>query len=140
MPVMMVAFIMRQGIENREGVLKQMLWRLELTGNAERWLVVLLPGFFVAQGAITLVHMSATEDETHYLGMGRYLIQNKKWDLLQPPLSYYLHSIPLFALLMDDQIFRIPDINERGRALMRSQPDDRALLLARVPMRIRFAL
>jgi 4-amino-4-deoxy-L-arabinose transferase-like glycosyltransferase len=119
-------------------MLKQMPWRFELTRNAERWLVVLLLGLFIAQGAITLVHMSATGDETHYLGMGRYLIQNQKWDLadalLQPPLSYYLHSIPLFALPIDDQVFRIPDINERGRALMRSQPDDRALLLARVPM------
>jgi len=84
--------------------------------------------------------MSATGDETHYLGMGRYLIKNLKWDLpdalLQPPLSYYLHSIPLLAVSIDDQIFGIEDINARGRALMSSQPDDRAMLLARIPILI----
>jgi hypothetical protein len=119
-------------------MLKQIPWKFRLTGNVERSLVLILLMIFSLQGVVALVHMSATGDETHYLGMGRYLIKYQKWDLvdalLQPPLSYYLHSIPLLALPINDQVFQIPDINERGRALMRSQPDDRALILARVPM------
>jgi hypothetical protein len=127
-----------QGIGNCAGMLKQIPWKSGLTGVQERLLVLIILAVFSLQGAIALVHMSATGDETHYLGMGRYLIKYQKWDLvdalLQPPLSYYIHSLPLLALPIDDQVFRIPDINERGRALMRSQPDDRALILARVPM------
>jgi 4-amino-4-deoxy-L-arabinose transferase-like glycosyltransferase len=130
--------ILGQSIGNCAEMLKQSPWRIELSKNTERLLVLMLLAVFFLQGAITLVHMSATGDETHYLGMGRYLIKNQKWDLadtlLQPPLSYYLHSIPLLVLPIDDQVFRIPDINERGRALMRSQSDDRALVLARIPI------
>jgi hypothetical protein len=129
---------MGQGIGNCAGMLKQIPGKFGLTGNLERSLVIIILAIFSLQGVIALVHMSATGDETHYLGMGRYLIKYQKWDLvdalLQPPLSYYLHSLPLLALPIDDQVFRIPDINERGRALMRSQPDDRTLIMARVPM------
>jgi len=82
--------------------------------------------------------MSATGDETHYLGMGRYLIKYQRWDLddalLQPPLSYYLHSIPLMSLPIDDQLFGIADLNARGRAIMDTFPDDRILMLARAPI------
>jgi hypothetical protein len=116
----------------------QIPWKFRLTRNRVRLLVLGLLAIFSLEGSIALVHMSATGDETHYLGVGRYLIKYQRWDLvdalLQPPLSYYLHGIPLLALPIDDQVFRIPDINERGRTLMGSQPDDQVLLLARVPM------
>jgi 4-amino-4-deoxy-L-arabinose transferase-like glycosyltransferase len=70
--------------------------------------------------------------------MGRYLIKTQKWDLadslLQPPLSYYLHSIPLLALPLDDGLFKMPDLFARGRAVMDSYQDDRVLMLARIPV------
>ena len=115
-----------------------MLKNIQLTGSLERLLVILLLGVFLVQGGAALVHMSATGDETHYLGMGRYLIKHQRWDLddalLQPPLSYYLHSIPLLPLSLEDRLFSIPDINARGRAIMESHPDDIVLMLARVPI------
>jgi len=114
------------------------LKNLQLTPGLERLLVILLLGIFLVQGGAALVHMSATGDETHYLGMGRYLIRHQKWDLgdalAQPPLSYYLHSIPLLPLSIDDRLFSIPDINARGRAIMESHPDDIVLILARIPI------
>jgi hypothetical protein len=119
-------------------MLNQMPAKFELSKGVERLLVVLLLAVFLIEGTVALCHMSATGDETHYLGMGRYLIKNLRWDLddalLQPPLSYYLHSLPLLGLSIDDQLFKIADINVRGRALMNSCPDDRLLMLARSPI------
>jgi hypothetical protein len=116
----------------------QILKRLEPTRNVERLIVALLLLAFLVEGTVALCHMSATGDETHYLGMGRYLIKYQQWDLddalLQPPLSYYLHSIPLMSLPIDDQLFGIADSNARGRAIMGTYPDDRVLMLARVPI------
>jgi len=106
--------------------------------TAERLLVGFLLAVFLLQGYAALRHMSPTGDETHYLGVGRALIKNQRWDLadarLHPPLSYYLHSIPLMFLPIDDHVFDIPDINARGRALMASYSDDRILMLARLPI------
>ena len=105
---------------------------------AERLLAAFLLLVFMVQGYAALRHMSPTGDETHYLGMGRALIKNQRWDLddarLHPPLSFYLHSIPLLFLPIDDRVFDIPDINARGRALMASYSDDRILMLARLPI------
>ena len=102
----------------------------------------LLAGFllaaFVIQGIVAILSLSATGDETHYLGMGRYLVKTQRWDLpdalLHPPLSYYLHSLPLYFVGLDDTVFSIPDLNSRGRAIMASRPDDRLLAMARVPV------
>lgn len=116
----------------------EILQKLEPTRNVERLLVVLLLLTFLVEGAVALCHMSATGDETHYLGMGRYLLKYQRWDLddalLQPPLSYYLHSIPLLCLPINDRLYGIADINARGRAIMDSYADDRVLLLARAPI------
>jgi hypothetical protein len=116
----------------------QVLQKLEPGRKVERYLVALLLLIFLAEGALTLCHMSATGDETHYLGMGRYLLKQQRWDLddalLQPPLSYYLHSIPLLALPVNDRQFEIADMNARGRAIMATYADDRILMLARVPI------
>jgi hypothetical protein len=115
-----------------------MLAEFESTGRVEKLVVALLLIVFLIEGTVALCYMSATGDETHYLGMGRYLIKNQKWDLadtlLQPPLSYYLHNIPLLGLSIDDRLFGISDINARGRAIMNSYPDDRVLMLARIPI------
>lgn len=93
---------------------------------------------FAFQGAAALREMSSTGDETHYLGMGRYLLRTHRWDLpdalLHPPLSYYLQSAMLCFEPIDFRTFDIPDINARGRALMAASPDDRLLQLARWPV------
>ena len=105
----------------------------------EKPIVLMFLTVFFLQGASALLHMSATADETHYLGMGVYLIENRDWTLLDdallhPPLSYYLHSIPLFFIPIDQRVFDIDDINERGRTLMASRSDELILNLARVPI------
>jgi hypothetical protein len=109
-----------------------------ISKTAERVLACFLLSVFLVQGYAALCHMSPTGDETHYLGMGRALIMNQRWDLddarLHPPLSFYLHSLPLLFLPIDDQVFDIVDINARGRALMASYSDDRILMLARLPI------
>ena len=57
----------------------------------------------------SLVQESATFDETSYFGLGRYLLENQRWDvrgsILHPPLSFYLQSIPLW-FDMDTRAFR----------------------------------
>ena len=119
-------------------MLSRIFEKFEPEPGIEKLLLLLLLAIFLAHGTVAVFHMSATGDETHYLGIGRYLIQNQKWDLmdtlLQPPLPYYLHGIPLLGLSIDDKLFRIPDFNARGRALMAAYPDDRVLLLARIPI------
>lgn len=93
---------------------------------------------FAVQGAQALRTMSSTADETHYLGMGCYLLRSHNWDLddalLHPPLSYYLHSLALLVAPIDYRAFQIRDMNERGRVLMDSAPDDHLLHLARLPV------
>lgn len=108
-------------------------------GKRARHVVILLLGAFLFQGGAALWHMSSTSDETHYFGMGIYLMKNRQWDvlddaLLHPPLSYYLHSLPLFLTDIDENVFLIPDRNERGRTILASRSDDRLLMLARTPM------
>ena len=93
---------------------------------------------FAFQGAQAVRTMSCTADETHYLAMGSYLLKTRNWDLddalLHPPLSYYLHSLALLAEPIDYRTFQIRDMNERGRVLMDSAPDDHLLHLARLPV------
>jgi len=52
---------------------------------------------------------SSTWDETHYFGIGKYLLTNFKWDvpgaILQPPLSFYITSIPLLFVDTDDSLW-----------------------------------
>ncbi len=112
--------------------------------RTERLAAGLLLAAFLAQGMVAIRYLSATGDETHYLGMGRYLIKTQRWDLpdalLHPPLSYYLHSLPLLGVALDDSVFSYPDLYARGRAIMASRPDDRLLEMARVPILILAAL
>jgi hypothetical protein len=101
-------------------------------------LAFLLLWAFVVQGGLALRKMASTGDETHYLGMGGYLLKTHRWDLddalLHPPLSYYLHSLPLLFQPLDYEVFKIPDANERGRRLLATEPADRYLILARIPV------
>ncbi len=99
-----------------------------------------------------MVQESTTWDETHYFGLGKYLLQTGRWDvpgsILHPPLSYYLHSIPLLFVLTNDTLWEpdptrqrdphyraLADI-ERGQALLSSPANDgdRLLTLSRLMM------
>jgi 4-amino-4-deoxy-L-arabinose transferase-like glycosyltransferase len=55
---------------------------------------------------------SSTWDETCLFGLGKYLLQNQRWDvpgsILHPPLSYYLHSIPLLFADTDPRLWSYP--------------------------------
>jgi len=48
---------------------------------------------------MSLRQKSPTWDETHYLGIGKYLLTHFTWDtlgsILHPPLTFFLHDIPL---------------------------------------------
>jgi 4-amino-4-deoxy-L-arabinose transferase-like glycosyltransferase len=106
--------------------------------HLRKLLALLLLLAFSMQGAIALREMSSTGDETHYLGMGRYLIRTCRWDLpdslLHPPLSYYLQNAAIGFVPIDFRVFDMTDINARGRALMAASADDRLLHLARAPV------
>jgi 4-amino-4-deoxy-L-arabinose transferase-like glycosyltransferase len=99
-----------------------------------------------------MVQESSTWDETCYFGLGKYLLQHQRWDvpgsILHPPLSYYIHSIPLLFIQTDQEPWksdprRIKDLEYlgnsdvlRGQALLSSpqNQDDRLLNLSRFMM------
>jgi 4-amino-4-deoxy-L-arabinose transferase-like glycosyltransferase len=112
--------------------------------HLRKLLAILLLLAFTMQGTAALREMSSTGDETHYLGMGRYLIRTCRWDLpdslLHPPLSYYLQNAALGFVPIDFRAFNTSDINARGRTLMAASPDDRLLHLARAPVLVLAAI
>src|SRR5579862_5453064 len=71
---------------------------LRLTPARGRALLALLLAIFSLRAYASLRQESATWDETVYLGLGKYLLQTRRWDvpgsILHPPLSYYWHSLP----------------------------------------------
>jgi 4-amino-4-deoxy-L-arabinose transferase-like glycosyltransferase len=100
---------------------------------------------FTVAGFSSMIQESSTWDETHYFGLGKYILQNRRWDvpgsILHPPLSYYLHSIPLLFLHTDREIWkndpsRVTDLGYlgsvdvgRGQALLSSPLNRNDLLL-----------
>lgn len=107
---------------------------------------------FTLRAYSSLRQESATWDETVYFGLGKYLLQTQRWDvpgsILHPPLSYYLHSLPLLFVETDrapweyhspnrtDPKFLALSDFERGRALLSSPRNDgdRLLTMARMMM------
>lgn len=73
---------------------------------------------------------SATWDETHYLGVGAYLLHEGRWDVpsarLHPPLSFYLNSLPILLEGTGVSGFVVGDVARyrlgfsRGRDLLAS--------------------
>lgn len=98
----------------------------------------------VLYAALSLAGMkdhSAAWDETHYLGLGNYLLKHRVWDApsatLHPPLSYYLQSLPLFFCNLEESCYdRGLGGVRRGQCLIeKSRPSgDELLFLARLPM------
>jgi len=64
---------------------------------------------FALQSLMAIRSKSATFDEVQYFGIGKYLLTEHKWDImgaiLHPPLSYYLHSIPLLFVQEDKKLW-----------------------------------
>lgn len=65
---------------------------------------------FAIKALTSMVQESATWDETHYFGIGKYLLQTGKWDvegsIIHPPLPYYLSSIPLLFFPTDKALWK----------------------------------
>jgi len=115
-------------------------------------ILVLCVAFFLVKAVTSLIQESSTWDETCYFGLGKYLLQNHRWDvpgsILHPPLSYYIHSIPLLFFPTDQSLWkndplRVKDPEYlgssdvfRGQALLSSPQNqgDRLLDLARLMM------
>jgi 4-amino-4-deoxy-L-arabinose transferase-like glycosyltransferase len=110
-------------------------------------IMVLCLALFVIKAVASLVQESSTWDETHYFGLGKYILQNHRWDvpgaLQHPPLSYYIHSIPLLFFPTDQSVWKSGTSSEvfmadvlRGQALLSSPANkgDRLLDLSRLMM------
>ncbi|MBN1826455.1 MAG: glycosyltransferase family 39 protein [Candidatus Eisenbacteria bacterium] len=104
--------------------------------RASYLLAFLLPVAAILQ-LTSAARMSPTVDETHYVGVGRYLWETGDWSMkgakLHPPLSYYLNSIPLARLDVPEDVWRAPHQDERGRRLFALAPAGRVVNLARAP-------
>jgi 4-amino-4-deoxy-L-arabinose transferase-like glycosyltransferase len=106
---------------------------------------------FLVKALTSLVQESSTWDETSYFGLGKHILQTHRWDvpgtILHPPLSYFIHDIPLLFIPTDqslwtnypprtDREFLGMCDNIRGRALLSSPANqgDRLLILSRLMM------
>ncbi len=116
----------------------------------KKLLVVLLLVLFCAQSIGGAIANSATWDETHYFGIGSYLLKHFQWDvpgsILHPPLAFYLTSIPLLFSQMDDRLWQYQNRDRtdltflatadiyRGQQLLSSPQNahDRLLILCRL--------
>jgi len=108
-----------------------------------------LAAFFI-KAFTSIIQQSATWDETTYFGLGKYILQHHRWDApgaeLHPPLSYFIHDIPLLFVHTDPAVWTnypsatnpgtFPPGILRGRALLSSPANqgDRLLTLARLMM------
>lgn len=115
-----------------------------------RIIVALLLASFAFQAGLFITSKSSTWDETHYLGIGKYLLTHRQWDvkgaIIHAPLSYYLGSIPFLFFKDDDRLWKkspVPDDVDflgsadilRGQAILSSPENtgDRLLQQTRIP-------
>lgn len=105
---------------------------------------------FLVKAVTSLTLESATWDETTYFGLGKYILQYHRWDapgaILHPPLSYYIHDLPLLFYSTDESVLtNYPSRTDpefatssifRGQALLASPANqgDRLLILSRLMM------
>ncbi len=112
-------------------------------------IVVALLVIFCGQSMLSITSKSATYDEVQYFGIGKYLLQEQKWDvmgaILHPPLSYYLSSLPLLLVNTEQEVWgykeQLRDIDflgaidiYRGQKLLAASTntDDRLLISSRL--------
>ncbi len=85
----------------------------------------LLLTLFVALALTSMRQKSATWDETHYLGIGAYLLQEGRWDVpsarLHPPLSFTLNSLPLLLEGTDVSGFETGGVAQYGVGIARGR-------------------
>jgi hypothetical protein len=76
----------------------------------------------------SLFQKSASYDESHYLGVGRYLLTHQRNDIalahLHPPLSSLLHGIPLLWTDIPENIWLEPSGDIRGQRIINLRDDD----------------
>ena len=98
---------------------------------------------FVALCITSVEQESATFDETHYLGSGRYLLTAHRWDmpdsLLHPVFWTVWHDLPLLGVSGPDSVWSNPNGIARGQGIMALRSDD-ALLTACRFMSLPFAI
>jgi hypothetical protein len=99
--------------------------------------MALLGGFALLCVSSTFTK-SATWDESHYLGVGRYLISHKSRDIPQatyhPPLSSLVHGIPLLWVDIPEEIWRDRNADRRGQRIIALRSDDWLLNGSRLAM------
>ncbi|MBM4050281.1 MAG: glycosyltransferase family 39 protein, partial [Planctomycetes bacterium] len=70
-----------------------------------RLVLTLLLAVLALQVVAGMWGKSATYDERKYLGLGKYLLKYRRWNMdrtiYHPPLTYYLHAAPFFAFGWD---------------------------------------
>lgn len=118
------------------------------TTKSRMIVTILLMSFFV-QTSVFIFSKSSTWDETHAFGLGKYLLQQHRWDvqgaIIHPPLSYYLGSIPLLFFKYDESLWQAKLDNTeikllgtadvvRGQQILSlpENKDDRLLILSRL--------
>lgn len=88
--------------------------------------------------ASSLLTKSATWDESHYLGVGRYLVSHLDQDISQaffhPPLSSVIAGIPLLAVDIPEEIWKESNADRRGQRIIELRSDDWMLNASRLAM------
>ena len=93
------------------------------------------------QCVMSLRQKSPTWDETHYLGIGKYLLTHFTWNtqgsILHPPLTFFMHDIPLLffptpeIMPLGDHHSRfwlgVADVKKGNRILMSDRYDGETL-------------
>jgi hypothetical protein len=113
----------------------------EQTGRA-RWIGQAAPPLLLCILALlcgsSLLTKSATWDESHYLGVGRYLVSHQNQDISQaffhPPLSSVIAGLPLLAVDIPDAIWNEPNADRRGQRIIELRSDDWMLNASRMAM------
>jgi len=86
----------------------------------------------------SLLTKSATWDESHYLGVGRYLVSHQDQDISQaffhPPLSSVIAGLPLLAVDIPEAIWNESNADRRGQRIIELRSDDWMLNASRMAM------
>ena len=93
---------------------------------------------FAILSGTSLTRKSSTWDETVLLGTGHALLTEGDWSVasarLHPPLTFYVHSLPLLFHDLDEQAWSLRGGIARGQRLIASRDDDWVLDSARLAM------
>lgn len=73
--------------------------------------VAILLLFFILMTSFSIYNKSPTADESWYIGVGRYVLETKNFDIAtfymgNPPLPFYINSIPLFFYKFEKSLFQ----------------------------------